>query len=173
MRTSTYNQKYLNGILNKDMICVDMTMGNGNDTLFLVKRVKFVYAFDIQVEAITNTRKKLQNYDNYRLILDSHDNIDQYVNEGIDVVMFNLGYLPGSESNLVSKSETTIKAIEKAYQLLKKGGYISIIAYRGHKGGLSEYHAIEKLIKDNDYQVIERYISYTSNTEPILIMIRK
>lgn len=173
MRTSTYNQKYLNGILNQNMIAVDMTMGNGNDTLFLAKRVKFVYAFDIQVEAIANTQKKLNGYDNYRLILDSHDNIDQYINEGIDIVMFNLGYLPGSDSKLVSKSDTTIKAIEKAYKLLNKGGYISIISYRGHKGGLSEYHAIEKFITDNNYQVIERYISYTSNTEPILIMIRK
>lgn len=173
MRTSTYNQKYLNGILNKDMIAVDMTMGNGNDTLFLAKKVKFVYAFDIQTEAIVNTQKKLKGYDNYRLILDSHDNIDQYVNEGIDIVMFNLGYLPGSTSNLISKSDTTVRAIEKAYKLLNKGGYISIISYRGHKGGMSEYHEIEKLIKKHNYYVVDRYISYTSNVEPILIMIRK
>ena len=29
-------------------ICLDMTLGNGNDTLFLLKYAKFVYAFDIQ-----------------------------------------------------------------------------------------------------------------------------
>ena len=32
---------------------------------------------------------------------------------------------------------------------------------------------IEKLIKKHNYYVVDRYISYTSNVEPILIMIRK
>ena len=39
-------------------ICVDFTMGNGGDTLFLSKTVGEtgkVYAFDIQEEALTST----------------------------------------------------------------------------------------------------------------------
>ena len=36
----------INKISTQD-IFVDMTMGNGNDTLFLCKIAKFVYAFDI------------------------------------------------------------------------------------------------------------------------------
>ena len=53
-------------------ICLDMTLGNGNDTLFLLKYAKFVYAFDIQKEALENSYKKLLKYNNYKLILDSH-----------------------------------------------------------------------------------------------------
>ena len=42
-------------------VFVDMTMGNGNDTLFLCKIAKFVYAFDLQQIALDNTKKKFKN----------------------------------------------------------------------------------------------------------------
>lgn len=43
---------------------IDATMGNGNDTLWLTKIVGetgMVYAFDVQEEAVENTRKRLQD----------------------------------------------------------------------------------------------------------------
>ena len=73
----------INKISTQD-IFVDMTMGNGNDTLFLCKIAKFVYAFDIQQIALDNTKKKLIDNDlnNYSLILDTHENIDYYTISG-------------------------------------------------------------------------------------------
>ena len=43
--------------VNTNDICVDMTIGNGNDTLYLSKTVESgkVFGFDIQDKAIKNT----------------------------------------------------------------------------------------------------------------------
>ncbi len=43
--------------ISKDDIVVDMTMGNGHDTLFLAQISQFVYAFDIQKQALETTQK--------------------------------------------------------------------------------------------------------------------
>ena len=45
-------------------ICIDATMGNGNDTLLLCslcQKTGHVYAFDIQEQALAHTRQKLRN----------------------------------------------------------------------------------------------------------------
>lgn len=66
-------------------IAVDFTMGNGHDTEFLSKTVGprgFVYAFDIQEQALSSTQELLVKSgcpDNYQLILDSHSNVKKYV----------------------------------------------------------------------------------------------
>ncbi len=81
-------------------IAVDCTMGNGNDTVFLghlVGEKGKVYAFDIQEEAVINTKKKLEELnflERAELILDGHENIDNYKIENVKLVIFNLGYLP-------------------------------------------------------------------------------
>ena len=51
-------------------------MGNGHDTLFLSKVAKQVYSFDIQQEALNNTKKLIEDTDNVNLILASHENFD-------------------------------------------------------------------------------------------------
>lgn len=62
-------------------ICIDATMGNGNDTLLLSSlcgKDGHVFAFDIQEAALINTRKRLMEADapqNYTLLLESHTNI--------------------------------------------------------------------------------------------------
>ena len=62
---------------------VDATAGNGHDTLFLAEHVGeegHVYAFDIQQAALNSTAKRLGELTNrVSLILDSHENVDQYV----------------------------------------------------------------------------------------------
>ena len=131
MRPTTYNQKYLKYLLKDDMVAVDMTMGNGNDTFFLASKVKEVFAFDIQKEAIEHTMQRCALFNNIHYILDDHANIRKYVNNA-DIVLFNLGYLPYSDKPIITKSDSTIKAIKEAYDILKTGGYMSIIIYRGH-----------------------------------------
>ena len=66
-------------------ICIDATMGNGNDTILLsslCKETGHVYAFDIQEQALAHTRQRLLDADvpqNYTLLLESHTNMDHYV----------------------------------------------------------------------------------------------
>ncbi|MDD6004059.1 MAG: tRNA (mnm(5)s(2)U34)-methyltransferase [Erysipelotrichaceae bacterium] len=170
MRPTTYNQKYLKYLLKDDMVAVDMTMGNGNDTFFLASKVKEVFAFDIQKEAIEHTMQRCALFNNIHYILDDHANIRKYVNNA-DIVLFNLGYLPYSDKPIITKSDSTIKAIKEAYDILKTGGYMSIIIYRGHKGGLYEYHAVMQTI--SKYNIIESYKAHTSLTEPVVYIIKK
>ena len=70
-------KKICNENVNKSDIVVDMTVGNGNDTLFLSGISKMVYGFDIQDEAINNTKRLLtqENVNNYKLFKESHDKI--------------------------------------------------------------------------------------------------
>ncbi|MEJ7220935.1 class I SAM-dependent methyltransferase, partial [Staphylococcus gallinarum] len=84
------------------------TCGNGNDTLFLAQNVPngFVYGFDIQQLAITNTEQKVATFSNVKLIKDSHNNVKQYIKAEhigkIDAAIFNLGYLPKGDKSIVT-----------------------------------------------------------------------
>lgn len=52
------------------------------------------------------------------------------------LVAFNLGYLPGGNKAITTKSETTLQALEAASRILKPGGLISLVVYVGHPGGV-------------------------------------
>ena len=86
----------------------DFTMGNGYDTLFLSQSVGedgFVYAFDIQPNALLSTEKRLKEAgapENYRLICDSHHRLKDYIKGTIKAGMFNLGWLPGNGNHEVT-----------------------------------------------------------------------
>ena len=124
---------------------IDATMGNGHDTLFLARCVGEggrVYAFDIQGRAIAQTQtllKKHQCEAQVSLICGSHHQMDQHVECRVNAVMFNLGFLPGSENKkIVTRSKTTIEAIDKALMLLDVGGLLVVVIYPGHEEGALE-----------------------------------
>ena len=173
MRTNTFVHKYLKGLINKDDIVVDMTVGNGNDTLLLCSLAKEVIGFDINEKAIENTYQRIKDYNNFRLIKDNHINIDKYLNNNIKLFIFNLGYLPHSENPTITKAGESLLAFKKAYNLLIDNGYIIITFYLGHKGGYDEYYLIDKYIKDNNIQVIEKYKAHTNLNEPVVYIIKK
>lgn len=139
--------------INKDSIVVDATCGNGHDTLFLAERVKLVYAFDIQEEAIHQTQNRLKDFNNVKYILDSHENILNYVTD-YDGVIFNLGYLPGSDKLIKTNHKTTIKTLENLNQ--NKKGFILLVIYPGHLEGFIESVAITSWLdkKNIKYRVI-------------------
>ena len=72
---------------------VDFTCGNGFDTKFLASHFKEVYAFDIQEQAILNSKTFCADYHNIQFVLDSHKNVKKYVTS-MDAGIFNCGYLP-------------------------------------------------------------------------------
>ena len=173
MNNNTFVHKYLKTLISKDSIAVDMTTGNGNDTYFLCKLAKKVYGFDIQKEAIENTKNKTKEFANLVLINDNHANTDKYINEKIDLAIFNLGYLPNSESKIVTKKENSLTAFKKAYDLLNDNGYIIITFYLGHVGGKDEYYYLDQYIKQNKIPVIETYREHKKLLEPITYVIKK
>lgn len=134
-------------------VVVDATAGNGHDTLFLARLVGphgHVVAMDIQVEAINETRRRLQEAGvaeaNYTLIQRGHETMRESLPAaGLGVIrgiMFNLGYLPGSDKTVITRTDTTLAAVDAAIELLAPGGLLTIAIYPGHEGGADEQRAI-------------------------------
>lgn len=148
----------LKEVLTSAKVIVDATTGNGFDTIFLAKNAQEnarIYAFDIQDKALENAKKAMNEVkdkinlplENIKYIHASHDEFDKYINENIDLVIFNLGYLPGGNHEITTQTSTTLKAIEKFIAKLNVHGHIAIVMYPGHEEGFCEYQAIEKMVK--------------------------
>lgn len=45
---------------------------------------------------------------------------------------YNLGWLPGGDKSITTKLEDTLESIEAAKPLVKHGGMISVMLYKGH-----------------------------------------
>ncbi|WP_300282488.1 tRNA (mnm(5)s(2)U34)-methyltransferase [Peptacetobacter sp.] len=173
---------YLQEILQEGDICIDATMGNGYDAVYLAEKVGvngFVYAFDVQKEAIESTKKKIEKLDfekRVSLILDGHENIDKYVDKNIKCAVFNLGYLPRCEHKIITKPETTLKAIKESLNLLEENGIICISIYTGHDGGMEERNAIFDFamnLEQKKYNVFESKFINQKNNPPSIIVIEK
>lgn len=162
---------------------IDATMGNGNDTLFLAKCVGStgkVFAFDIQPQALIATEKRLKKIgistQNIELILASHTQLEHYVTQPINAVMFNLGYLPGSNHACITQGKESLSAIQASMRLLEKGGVISIACYTGHQGGKEEALLITEYLRTLDIkQWLITHIHQLNGGEkaPFLLLLEK
>jgi len=132
--TDTVKKLLLDNVKEKN-ISVDFTLGRGNDTIFLSENFNYVYSFDLQKECIDDF--ELKNIQNVKLILDSHENVDKYI-DGFDCGMYNLGYLPGSNKEITTNAESTLISFYKAVNILNICGFISIVLYIGHNQGKRE-----------------------------------
>lgn len=178
--------KFTRDIINRNIksgdICVDCTIGNGNDISLLSRIVGengCVYGFDIQEIAVDKTSKRLSNeglIENTVLINDSHENINKYIDQKIDLFIYNLGYLPKGDKSIKTNKDSTLKSISSSLKLLNENGLILITSYTGHHGGMEEKDAIEDfLIKLNqvEYNVLKYDFLNQKNFAPILYCIEK
>lgn len=149
------------GLLNKNSLAVDLTAGNGHDTLFLAECAGHVLSVDVQEAAIKSTKKRLEEHsvNNVELICDSHERIANYVEiEKVDVFLMNLGYLPKGDKKNTTEWKTTKKTIELIIKSMKKHGLLSICVYPGHEEGAIESDGLEKFCKElnqREYRVAE------------------
>ncbi|EHJ57103.1 hypothetical protein HMPREF9318_02028 [Streptococcus urinalis FB127-CNA-2] len=178
IRPLQLSHDFLSQVIDKESIVVDATMGNGNDTAFLAAISKYVYAFDIQEEAIQKTNTKLLNLGlkNVKLIRDGHENISNYIDRPIKAAIFNLGYLPNADKSIITQSDTTITAISTILELLEIGGRVSVMVYYGHEGGNDEKSAVLEFVSSLDQQqfAVSSYAPLNQkNTPPFLVMIEK
>ena len=178
-----YVHNFLEQHITEGDICIDATMGNGNDTLKLcnlVGETGKVYAFDIQEPALTNTKNLLEKNKVIHiaeLILASHTYMADYVKENkIDCIVFNFGYLPSGDHGLATKAESSIEAITQGLNLLKKGGLMSLCIYSGGDSGFEERDALLEFLKKLDskkYLVILSCYYNRPNNPPIPVMVIK
>jgi len=154
-------------------IAIDMTCGNGHDTLFLASVSKKVFAFDIQEQAINNTKKLLdeEQLTNVTLCKESHDLFDIFVNQPFDLAVYNLGYLPGGDKTIKTDAKTVLISLKKAVSRLASGGKIVIVIYLHNP---LESDAIETFVAklDHDYDVLKHQILNKLNS-PYIIEINR
>ena len=163
--------------------CIDATAGNGNDTQLLCELVGNtgkVLAFDVQEQAVSNTKARLQKLglsNRVEVILDSHANMEHYAKpETVNCIVFNFGYLPGGDHNLATRAESSIEAIHAGLKLLTKGGIMSLCIYSGGDSGFEEKDAILeelKMLDGKKYLVIESIYYNRPNNPPIPILVVK
>lgn len=182
-RVVSWAKWFVKQVVKPGNICIDATVGNGNDTLFLAECVGAtgkVYGFDIQAAALEKTRQKLAAsglLERVFLLQESHTLMNNYLAPGsVKAVMFNLGYLPGGDHELVTKPESTLQALKAALQLLEVGGVITVISYTGHKGGPEEFQVLnEFLSKLNSslYLVLRWELLNQINSPPVMFVIQR
>lgn len=164
---------------------VDATAGNGHDAAFLARQVGptgRVYAFDIQEDALYGTRSRLEAenlQDRVELLHVGHQRLDEAlppsVRGTVAAAMFNLGYLPGGIKTIVTRPDTTIEALERTMRVLRPGGMVTVVAYRGHPGGLEESRAVVEWASQLDAltrQVLRYEFLNTRDPSPFLLAIR-
>jgi len=155
--------------LPKIKIAVDMTVGNGYDTVFLSDHFPIVYGFDIQTSALVKAKEKVVK-DNVTLINDDHYNFATYVDK-VDLFVFNLGWLPGSDKEIKTSATSISKTLDKCKAHLNKEGVICIICYNGSRLQREESEAVINWIdKQNDF-FVQQLILPKSNNAPILYIL--
>lgn len=150
-------------------LAIDATAGNGHDTLFLANLVGptgTVWAFDIQPEALRKTAARLiehqvpvelrlkpaspaqasEHHCRVIAIEADHAEMTQHlpheIRGRVAAIMFNLGYLPGSDKDCITTTSSTRAALDTAIELLAPGGVLTVVVYPGHPGGQEEAEAV-------------------------------
>ncbi|NGX39025.1 MAG: Demethylmenaquinone methyltransferase [Chlamydiae bacterium] len=128
---------------------IDATCGNGHDTLRLSRLVGpngGVIGLDIQKEALESTKallKENQKEEGVHLFHQSHEEFPPLANENpVQLIVYNLGYLPGGNKALTTRVASTLSSVEKALALLSPGGTVSLTCYPGHPEGEKEESAL-------------------------------
>ncbi|NND71749.1 MAG: methyltransferase domain-containing protein [Rhodothermales bacterium] len=167
-------------------IAVDATAGRGHDTVFLAGLVGAggrVHAFDVQAHALQSTRSRIEDSGlKAEVVLHNanHARMMDYV-PALDIprisgIVFNLGYLPGSDKSITTEGETSIEALDSALRMIKAGGIIVVVAYAGHDAGVKEAHRIHEFVRQIPQEQFCAYVYQPLNqinNPPHLVAIRK
>ena len=133
-------------------VVIDATCGNGYDSLIIAKHAitpgaGTLHCMDVQEMALEMTKKRLEEglprpFLN-RVVF--HKACHSTLPSKANLIVYNLGYLPGSDKRVKTQPETTLKSIQTALDSLLPGGLMTITCYPGHKEGAEE----EVLIKEH------------------------
>lgn len=154
---------------------IDATCGNGHDTLFLsTLNLSHLYVFDIQKEALNATQKRVGASKKISYHLGCHS-LFEGVDSPVDLIVYNLGYLPGGDKSLTTQVATTLQSVEKGLSLLTEGGLMSLTLYPGHPEGKREEEALLTLtstFSPKKFQVSHHRLLNRSSA-PSLLLIKK
>jgi predicted methyltransferase len=88
--------------------------------------------------------------------------------------MFNLGYLPLGDKTIVTKPDTTSAGLDQAFEMLRPGGFLSVLAYPGHPGGPEESQCVEGWVAKHEVELrTQRFQDPNNGKSPILWSLTK
>ena len=152
-------------VLTPGGLAVDLTVGRGQDTLFLFGKLGpegMIVGFDIQEEALSAAGELLAAAGaqvsrlapgagsfcaapGVHLICDSHAELGRYLPVAPQVVLANFGYLPGGDRRVVTAVASSRLALNAALDALAPGGRLIAVIYTGHDEGRRESQMIDAL----------------------------
>ncbi len=142
------------GCVSQGVTVIDATCGNGHDTLYLAGLALTdnsgqLFSLDIQSQALSKTRELLQKnlsekvLSRIHLIQSCHSKFPaEILPRTVQLIVYNLGYLPGGDKAFTTMLETTKQSLLNAMALVRKGGMISVTCYPGHSEGKREEEAL-------------------------------
>lgn len=166
-------------------LTIDATAGNGHDTRFLAQQVGEsgqVIAIDVQESAIASTRRQLVeaalaerahlHQGDHAIVLEA---LIRQHSSAAAAVVFNLGYLPGSDKRIQTHADPTLRALNASAHLLRPHGLLCVTAYRAHPGGEAEAAAVEGWMhtKETAGWSIQCHVPASNNLPPILWVAQK
>lgn len=144
---------------------IDATCGNGHDTLALAQAVGRngrILAIDLQEEAILASKQLLAAHwiENTDFVRGSFIHLEEYwhawsenMEQGMTTdaanpalspkaIVFNLGYLPGGDKKVTTRTEDTLLAVQQALSIIAPVGIVTMVLYPGHEEGAREREAL-------------------------------
>lgn len=165
-RIVSWGHELLSEVVEPGDLVVDLTAGNGHDTLMLYRLVGStgqVVAFDIQSQALQAAEERLceagavvrrvesettlAQSAGIDLVKSCHAELESYIPAEPKAVVANLGYLPGGDQQLITRPETTLSALRKACDMLAPGGRLAVVIYPGHEGGREEADQVDHFFR--------------------------
>ncbi|MEM8628459.1 MAG: class I SAM-dependent methyltransferase [Chlamydiota bacterium] len=133
--------------LREDSHVIDATCGKGRDTLFLAKCVPqgHVYSYDIQSTALAEAKRLIDGEGKSKQVTFFHQSHTSF-EQNADLVVYNLGYLPGSDKTICTQPKDVLESVEHAQSFAQA---ICITCYPGHLSGRKEeelLHAYSKTL---------------------------
>ncbi|SCA63428.1 Putative rRNA methylase YtqB [Chlamydiales bacterium SCGC AG-110-M15] len=178
---------YWESLLSPGDCVLDLTCGNGHDTLFLANIVLKnqkgkIIAYDIQDQAIQQSKSRLKEildaksmqqisfYQKCHSLLPKKEELPE-----VKLIVYNLGYLPGADKSQTTKTRSTLESLDKATQLISPAGAISIMCYPGHPEGKLEESAIIEWAQKLNVQEWHccHHQQINGNKAPSLMLIQK
>jgi len=175
-------------------LAVDLTVGNGKDTLYLHDAVGLegcVVGFDIQMVALESARSLLESTgarvkiyvegsatgslnSGVHLFQADHARFTEFIPGSPKGIVANLGYLPGGDQSVVTTKQSTSAALKAAMSSLTAGGRLAVVCYVEHPGGYEEAEAVEKLLSEQSegFHVL-RMSNQKARNAPFLLVAEK
>ncbi|SPN74092.1 hypothetical protein,tRNA(1-methyladenosine) methyltransferase and related methyltransferases,Putative rRNA methylase [Chlamydia serpentis] len=135
---------------------IDATCGNGKDSLILAQLLQGqgkLVVYDIQKEALNSARVLFQQHlskQEQAVIQMKEESHEYFTEKDVQLIHYNLGYLPRGNRAVTTLETTTKTSLECALKIVSLDGLITIICYPGHPEGEKETFAVEGVAKSLD-----------------------